>query len=177
MHACVYPTAAGTQDIERSWCVVDQSTDIPAGQCSQSWSVKRSELCTVICNHREDKFIRLGKLTLKLNNSQYYLKFTLRLYPCGKGDDLRRHFVTLGVETVVPSKYLEALQLMRIKMSCRVECPDIDTEEQHAESEVRIRQCFNVHALVSDVAIIRSRSSYLTVHVTANVLPVAVQSL
>ena len=162
--------------MERSWCLVDKSEGIPAGLCSGSWQVKRSAVCTIICtcNPREEKFIKLGKLTVQLNNSKAYLRFVLRLYPCGKDDDVGEHFVTLGVEIQVPSKYKDELHLMRIKMSCKVECPGaIDTEVRHAESEVQVNgQCFNVHALVPDMAIVRSRSSHLTVQLTAEVLPV-----
>ena len=138
--------------------------------------MKRSDVYLPFCEHKEDKSIRLGKMTTKVeycNHKNSHLKFLLRLYPCGEGEDRDNDFVTLGVETQVPSSLKNIL--MRVKLSCRVvETPGaVETEpnllgHNHAVSEV-IGQCFNVYRLVSHMAIIRSRSSHLLIQAKAEV--------
>ena len=139
---------------------------MPVGGSSAEWPVKRKELYTTFCAHKEDKSIKLGKMALKIANcSKPYPKLQVRLYPCGEEDDRDNHYVTLGVEF---HQHRGRFKDMRVKLSATVEeLPgrrELGSAQAVAEADV---QNFNVLGLVSHMAIVDSRSSHLMVRVTA----------
>ena len=119
---------------------------------------------SIICAHKEGKFVKLGKLALKLN-CRVCPKLLLKLYPCGEGEDRNNYFATLGVEIVVPPKCWGQFDQLRVKLSARV---DGRREEISAVSEIN-KQSFNLYGLISHMDIIRSRSPDIVIHTTAEV--------